>query len=414
MAIYIAFIASFNLCIGYVLGVYIGVLPGVKRPESQEEQDEPIALATPAPKVEASPPTPVESAKPTPQAAPSPAAEPQAEPAPTQAPPQQHTNIMEGLEAFKAKLSQVTTKLSDVESDKQAVDECATEVKQANTQYLQKATEALDSLQMEEDGSETQENTTLKVTITQQTAEVRQVNEEIDDIMSEGDPEVARQRLLDSTAQLSESATEAQQAIPTPSAKPDETQVETPGEVDAATPSAPDGLKALDQLLGEIDASLASEVESAPLQVAAVDLEPNDDRARENIEQLLTALESIVAGELTDAQNVAVDDQGRLLLLLSGDSETDANERCERIRQMVAATTFSHEGEKIEASVRCAVADNLRAKSSADIVGRLDESLAEARKLGESRTFHHDGTMAAPVIVGALELEPQEVKIEAS
>lgn len=407
MALYIAFIASFNLCIGYVLGVYIGVLPGVTRRESLDEQEEPIALATAAPASEAAPSAPVESAKPAPQAEPAHESQPSVVPVPSLTPPEQHANIMEGLEVFRSKLNQVTAKLSEVENDKQVVDECATEVKQANTQYLKKATEALDSLNAENSKEVDQQNNTLRVTITQQTAEVRQANDEIDDILAEDDPAKARQRLLDSTAQLSVSASKAQQAIPAslpPTAPP-------PVVAGAASPTASDGVRGLDLLLAEIDASLAGEAELAPLQVAAIDLEADNDPARNNMDRIFAALENIVAGELTDAQHLAIDDQGRLLLLLAGDSEADANQRCERIRQMFAATKFKRDGEKLATSLRCAVADNLRAASAADVISRLDESLAESRKVGVSRTFHHDGTIAAPVVAEVLDVDSQEVEI---
>ena len=412
MAAYIAFIASFNLCLGYALGVYVGVMPGItprnarksdeeedliglnlnnesaddEQDQSEVEEDEPL-LAPPAE------PEPLlsetdDSEEEYEETLESEMEEEEAiEPAGEVEEEEQNNfaNILQGLEAFKSKLDSVSAKLNSIEDDRSEMDECANELKQANNDYLDKASEAIDEFNEADPDTVTEEEQHLQDTLVKQSAEVKQANEEIDEILAEEDNEKVRQKLLDTTDQLAHSAEEVEQAIPEPkgaedsaeelaedlaeglSEEPVEESAEETfdlgelntddlvAEVMESDSMVPSSLGPLDQLLDQIDRSITEDGPATLLQIGAIDVLDEKGGKGEHIKRMLTGLESIVAGELALGQTMAIDDESRFVLYLPGDDQKTADERCERVRQRIAAATFHHNGQETRGMARCAV-----------------------------------------------------------
>ena len=417
MAAYIAFIASLNLCVGYALGVYIGVLPGITpRHRHTEDDEEPIGLDI---AVNAVPEEPVaDEVEEVEEVDEDPVEEEPEVPNETED-EGQFSNILQGLEAFKLKLDSVSEKLNAIEDDRAEVDEAANELKQANTEYLDKANEALEELNEEDPATASEEHLQLQETLTKQSAEVKQSNDEIDEILNEEDTETVRKKLLDSTEQLSESAEQVEQAVQVAeeaAAEPEEDgQLVTSEELTTAEeePNAeePEQLVALTKLMDAIDNVLAEEGTDTLLQVGAIDLMDEGGNKGEHIKRLLAGLENVVAAELGEGQTLAVDESYRLILHLPGDDLATADKRCERVRQQIAATTFQRNGEKMRAMAMCAVAEATGASGSQDVLDRLNEALVEAKDRGESCTVHHTGNSVEPVPTLELDIEPANIDI---
>ncbi len=424
MSSYIAFIATLNLCIGYALGVYVGVMPGITRRRHAEDSDDvPIELSVPA--SPAAEPAPAATSAATTEVVASKPANVSPEPVASESVPTgpvvaerggaETGQILEGLAAFKSKLEAVSGKLRETTDHREAIDDCAGELKQANTEYLEQTTAAIDSIGSEDTQALTEDQQQLRQSLADQSAEVRRANEEIDEILAEEDTQVAREKLISSSEQLVDSTTAVAEvvkevAFDQAKAAPSSAVAAAVPEPAAASPP-PDNGSAIDGLLAAIEAHLADDTKSVPLQVAALQLSSEGDAAIENMPSLLEAVERLVEQELEAGQSATFGEAGRLLMVLPGDDEAAANDRCERIRQQVAATTFRRGSQSHRPTAYCAVADTTAAKDRQQVIGRLDASLQEASKLGESRTFHHDGKIAAPVKAVDLSLAAMELEI---
>lgn len=389
MAAYIAFIATLNLCLGYALGVYFGVMPGITpRRMDEEDEEETFGLTM----------EPMPAAPHVEPPAPPPNVELADEPAPPrdEAPPaaKDPADILEGLNAFRSKLGTVAAKLSSEGQDRESLDECAGEMKEANNEYLEQTSAVIASLDAEDTVEYTMDEQKLRKLLADQSEEVQRANNEIDEILADDDDESVRRRLLASSEQLSEVADTVEQALPEQAVSPDEAYTRLTGK--------------LDQLLVQIDASLGEDADT--LQVAALDLSCGEDQ-QHRLSRVTAEVANLLADDLDADQSLAVDSQGRLIMTLAGDDESKATARCERIRQRLVATTFVDGTDKVELEVRCALTDTSQAEDRDRLQSRLDESLAEAAKLGESRTFHHDGKMAAPVTTEPLSIEPATVML---
>lgn len=206
MATYIAFIATLNLCIGYALGVYIGKLPGLTpRERGDADDEEPIVLksASSAPQPSPLPPSVTRPAFV--------ASPPTGTTQPTDGPPQvEYAQIVEGLAAFKSKLATVSAKLRDTSDDRAEIDKCASELKEANNEYLEQTTAAIDQMSEDATGQEQQ----LRDSLASQSDEILRTNEQIDEILTQDDTVQVREQLIASSDQLVESTTVVEQALP--------------------------------------------------------------------------------------------------------------------------------------------------------------------------------------------------------
>lgn len=388
MLMFFAVVAAANLCIGYVLGAAIGVLPGIVRREPESNFIEPDELLVgPPPK----PATLAELHE---------AESVVGAPAPPLVDATEE--LLAELSAFRTKLAKVHEGLRHAEGDRESLGQCANDLRQANHQYVEGANHALSRLEGE--GEPSTHNAQLATSIQQQTEAVERANSTIDQLLTNVDTDKLEQGLMETTNQLDEQAVlvenrAAQSRLP-----------ETTVDVDVAPPQA----RAVDRehLLGEAARQLASIEPGVRLQMAGVSF---DDRLADgtNIEvnpKLVDGLLQVVEQLLDEGQLTAVD-EGRLLMLLSGDDETTAIQRCERLRQQVAATTFVCEGETYQLTASCSVADSASGLPVQQIVTNVEESLVEARRYGPNRCFHHDGKFPAPVVPHTMGVEELTLEV---
>lgn len=84
-------------------------------------------------------------------------------------------------------------------------------------------------------------------------------------------------------------------------------------------------------------------------------------------------------------------------VVLPGTRLPEAMKVAERIRAMVAAQRFEHQGTPLQITVSVGVAPAVEGDEPADLVERADEALYAAKELGRDRAMVHDGTQMSPV-----------------
>ncbi|WP_442482630.1 hypothetical protein [Aeoliella sp. SH292] len=438
MVAFIAFMALLNLSAGYVLGVYFGVCPGITplSYDAEDDDDEVLGLTL------SDALSPVAQStiqnKPTLEADTS---------APVPPNPQNVATILAGLGEFKAKLEQVSVKLASAAEDRGTIDDCAGEMKVANTEYLECTAEAIQSLNVADAAASSAGDPLLRQKLQDHSAEVRRVNIEIEGLATEQDIEKVRQMLLASSDQLtqtaavieytlgddaplgespvSESPRSASQSTEAPSteappteAKATEAKATEAKATEAQTSDLPTTeavanrvMGGLDSMMALLDQEIGERAEDQPLVVAKLAMKPAAGVAEGSAEDLLRGIASLVASELATGQAMFTDPEGQLALTLAGDDEHTASERCERIRQRVASTTFRQGEEDLMADLLCSLTDTRRAVGSKDVLGRLEAGLAKAASHGPGCTIFHNGDSLTIVAPSELDIEPQVVEL---
>lgn len=390
MLMFFAVVAAANLCIGYVLGATIGILPGIVRREPEQDSFEQDDLLLSAPPHVVAPSQPIEKREPEPVVA---------SPEPPSADATEE--LLAELASFRAKLAKVHNGLQKVDGDRESLGQCADELRQANNAYAEGANHAVSRFEGESEA--TPRRTELASSIQQQTEALEQANVAIGELLTSDDAATVQQGLITTTNQLDKQAVLVENRA-VASQLPEADEVTPPTSVSRAVDR--------EHLLGEAARQLASIDQGMRLQMAGVsfDTQRADGTAVEVNPRLVDGLLQVVEELLDEGQLTAVD-EGRLLMLLTGDDETTAIQRCERLRQQVAATTFVCEGETYQLTASCSVADSASGLPVQQIVTNVEESLVEARRYGPNRCFHHDGKFPAPVVPHTMGVEELTLEV---
>lgn len=383
--------------------------------------------------------------------------------------------ILAGLAAFRAKLDTVGNDLRNAEDDdRETIDDCAEEIRKANDDYLEIAHETIETLD-DSDEKQAEFKTSLSnqaQTVRDATGEIDEIlthedtiavcerllssadeltesavkvhqdfrdtiGAESDDLPPEDtkpDEPSAEAEQLQPKAPVESSESAAEKSEEEPAEEPTEEPTEqakqepapppeaeadplVPKAVNPVLPEARDGLVSLERVEQLIDGYLADEMQTAPLQVATLMLdekaaaEGGTEFDEKQAERMLMGLGKIVEQELADGQLAALDGNGKLLMVLLGDDKELATQRCEQTRQQVAGSKFKLDGQGLEVTVSCAVADTSDDSDKAKVLERLEASLGEASRYGANRTFHHDGNFPAPVVPLDVEINPLELEV---
>lgn len=389
MLLLVAILTTLNLCAGYVLGVYVGVLPWTAAklssvpPEAEldfsDSISQPIAapqpVASDASQAPAAAPAPQPEADPAPHVAADSGPEPVAEPAPVPSAPlftadqlsaasEPTAGPTEEATAGENKNSPEPVETSDQQTDEQA-QPSTSEVMQGLATFQQRLADASGTDAPADDA-------------------VEQDAQEHDSQAVSPDAE---------SASKDESETDPSQQEP---------------------PEISGGLKQIDQLIGEIDQLVASEggqhlvlaaVRPDPVQLAeGVDVEDVDTRLLNSLAQLVQ--------ELTEqAHGMACNTNGQLLIALPGDTPEVASRRIDTFRQQVEKTTFDAGETKINATVTCAIAEAGDVPSRQALLDHLEEALGESERHGSNRSYHHDGRFPAPALPEEATIEPRTVTL---
>ncbi len=390
MLMFFAVVAAANLCIGYVLGATIGILPGIVRREPETDSFELDELLTNA----------------APKVPPSPQAAERREPEPAVASPEPLSvdateDVLAGLAAFRTKLSKVHEGLRQADTSRESLDQCADELRQANQDYVEGANHAVSRLA--DEAQATPRRAELATSILEQAEAVERANSTIDQLLTSDDAAELQQGLMTTTDQLDKQAVAVENRA---------AESRLPATDDIALPEASRHAVDREHLLGEAARQLASIEPGVRLQLAGVSFDNQlaDGTPISVYPRLLEGLLQVVEQLLDEGQLTAID-EGRLLMLLTGDDEVSAIQRCERLRQQVAATRFVCAGESYRLTASCSVADSATGLPVQQIVTNVEESLVEARRYGPNRCFHHDGKFPAPVVPHTMGVEALTLEV---
>lgn len=370
MLLYLTFVITLNLCVGYFLGVYCGALPVLERPIRRDELDEAplVQPATAAPQEPSSADSTISD----------------------KLPGISESDIMFGLAAFQDQLAEIGEELKQSQEAPEEFDTHAKSLQDANHAYLETAHHQVEQLDPE---SETHRTVVAGI------EEVDKASHAFDEIMEEDLAEQANRTLLvEKTDELVEKVDAAKQEL-------NEQVEDLKGQRDAAT-----GLATIDGLLAQIESVLEENGEEQLRTAALVRTEPIDGEPglASGIHQRVAELVSQSLGE--ESQAAILDDGQYLLLMEEADLEA-ITEQIDKLRQEIAATTFVKGDQQLCATVTCAVADLPGAESRQDVVARLEEALAESLQFGTNRTYHHDGSFPTAIDPIDSEIEARTVEV---
>lgn len=430
MLLLVALIATFNLCVGYALGVYVGEFPGLPSRKPVDPPEPALDLNTPRKRrrrkrktnpddaaMEAdAPPSPPGAA---PDAAEASAPSPEAtaeEPAKSDDKPLPSSQqIMDGMAAFQAQLARMGAEMQAAADDEAGFGDCASRLQQANHDYLeqtQHTIEELDSAPSSEAVGECRD------ALAENAKRVGETSDEIDSLLADGVSDgAAREAIIAKTGELERVVEAAESSLEARIA----TGADAPTEVDGAEAGEEadntqagrakeedqahvgDDLMAGLATLATAQKAVRAALESGSQDIVVATLRrdpvetPNAEEADDIETRLLTAIADI-ASECTEATHiVAPQDADRLLMVLTGDTVEKASSRIEKLRQQVEKTNFMAGKTKLPATVTCALAESLEDLTEEDLFANLDEALDQSETDGRNRSYLHDGHFPGPI-----------------
>ncbi|QDT67412.1 hypothetical protein MalM25_03100 [Planctomycetes bacterium MalM25] len=392
MLTFVFFVAVLNLSVGYALGRgltlsdLLELIPRRTPKPKDDDLDDDIELTEPVYEEEA-----VEEDGP-------------AQPTPD--------DMLASLASFRDKLNSTSIELKLKKEDGEKFEETACKLQQANHDYLEEAEGAIEHLgQLGADGDAVAEAT--RDAVAQGSEQVAKMSGEIDGYLEAGlDDEESRSKLISKAAEMRDVATELQEttsvAIAKAEAEPadapskdpappaDEAKAEAPV-APKEKPSAATTLESIDELLEQLGAALETAEEETVEHLAAIRLDPlegHEDNAgcRKTVE---ATVERLAMDCLGDGHAFLRGEPA--MMLLKGDSYDDALKRIEGLRELVASTTYSHDGEQVNATITCALADARTGDARDQVIEQLSEALSESATGGVNRTYHHDGAFPTAV-----------------
>jgi diguanylate cyclase (GGDEF)-like protein len=332
--------------------------------------------------------------------------------------------IAAAIEGLKSELSRYRGEITTLDArlrqcaaapDAPTVQACASDLREANQQYLEQQDahrEELQSRATSDDAPAIVRD--LANAIEHQTAAVASAQTELADLDLETDLLVLCRQMLKETQQISQTSEDLHSTI---------------GDVlDAMTETAHDSAAGSDRKAStagrpEFVATVEAwwQANSAPnRRLAAAMIEPdhldrlNGEHGQTIVSKALRVLDSIVKGELTAGQVAARPNGDFYLLLMPDVSPRDAVRLVERCRQQIDATRFRQGNEKLRLTVSCSVAASDRIEDAAALIARLEAMLHEAKRYGRNRTFFQEGDIPAPAVPPTLSIEPRVIDLDAA
>jgi GGDEF domain-containing protein len=128
-------------------------------------------------------------------------------------------------------------------------------------------------------------------------------------------------------------------------------------------------------------------------------------------ERLFRGVAMVVKQSLERKDLAACFGDQQILLLLPEEDVPTATRQAEEFRQRVASTEFVADGNAIQTTVTCALAEIAPESTGPRLFEFLAEALGEAKRYGGNRTFMHDGNSPTPVVPSELTVAPQQLAI---
>jgi PleD family two-component response regulator len=171
------------------------------------------------------------------------------------------------------------------------------------------------------------------------------------------------------------------------------------------------GLQTREHIEKQLAKLALADADQQPVSVALVEVVPAVQSPEGVEDRLLRGVAETARELLADRQTAGRYSDHQFLLLLARDDLQHATKRAEELRQRVAATQFIADGQPLEATVTCALAQVSADHTATNLLEFLEETLQEAKRYGGNRTFMHDGTSPTPVVPPELNVSPQTCAI---
>jgi diguanylate cyclase (GGDEF)-like protein len=317
------------------------------------------------------------------------------------------------LKCYRGEIAAVDARLHDcaMAPDEPTVRSCATQLREANHQYLEQQETHRERLSTDSArGDAAAAVRELAHAAERQAGAITASQAELAKLDQETDLLVQCQQMLDETRQISETSDELQAAIGVTLAVIAPEAVELPPMSSAATDG---GRRAL---VAQIDAWRETSAESnSRFSVAMIDPDQlgqlNEQHSRTVVDRALKVLDRIVQDGLRPGQIAARPKGQSRLLFLPNVTPREAVNVVERCRQQIDATRFQFDEKRLQLTVSCAVAQTDRAEATPALAARLEAMLNEAKRYGRNRTFYQEGDYPAPAVPPALAIEGQVVSL---
>lgn len=363
MFLFVLFIATFNLGVGYVLGAgmnfgalgdrVLSLVPqrAAKKPVDVDIVDEP--LTRPATAVTAAADKPEEESTP--------------------------EYVLASLTTFREGLNSASVELNVGEEDQEKLEAAATTLQAAGQASPEESGDAVKPLEALNDANDVVASAASKA-VSEGADQVAQIGSQVEDSIVGGLKNDADRPGL---------------------VEPLETTVEAPVEAavtsEAAPSPVPELSASLDELFERLETVLTDPASGATQYVAAIRIDPI-----EGLEEDADALNTIsteIAKLTTEllAETHAYVAGVPAMALLEGDSFNEAKERLGQLRQRIEASTFTISGTEVKATVTCGLADANSGDQREVVLERIHQALDESARGGKNRVYHHDGVFPAAV-----------------
>lgn len=402
MIFFTTLIATFNLCLGYWLGVKVGAMPwqgsgddslvtvlskGLKAKAAKESKTTTKETSS----KNAEPVKPAATSEPTEASEPEPA-EPDAKPT-TKAPT---ADVINNLAAFQAQLANAGKQLRESLDDPEAFDQQATQLQETQHELVDQAKEDVAKLGLDASDPDSE-------SINEGAENVGKISEKIDALMAEEErTESDREEILNQTEALSSAFKGLSDVVAAHDA----------GAPKTAEEAASDIIRQIDQLSDLVAEALSEQGEGHPPLLASLrldDFEGLPDGADSSVveQRLLAQLASMVKADATDIELFGKERE--LVALFHGKSVDDTSTQLDTWRQQVEAAQFNLDGQSFKTTITCLLSEG---EEDLDAwLERIEEAHAESGRYGNNRTYHHDGAFAAPVAPADTKVESDTITI---
>lgn len=158
--------------------------------------------------------------------------------------------------------------------------------------------------------------------------------------------------------------------------------------------------RAFERKLGQ--RSLSAHHSQCPLILVLFDIDHfkiiNDTRGHQVGDAVLRGLSRVLRKHLTEDAVLARIGGEEFVLMLTGVSMDQAIEVVESMRQAVAETLFTYDGQRLAISVSCGLAQLGENDHGDFTLRRADMAMYAAKQAGRNRTFWHDGQNLNPAM----------------
>lgn len=469
MLLYVALIAILNLCLGYVLGVYVGALPGIRRSAGLGYSSAGTSLSglvgtdeySTSPSGTAADLFPDDRAKPkeiedafgisaardslseselkeiTAATSADPAADSEWQDAEvtsatavdagevdadaaTLAESVNLDEYLSGLDSFQSRLAGIDQQLQGAEDDGATLQQCVVEMTQASDDYLNQAGQAVQQLSpIEEDPAPVaDEKRQLKQTISDQSDRVKSQRDAIQAIDVQENVAESKLALQDASTEMSDASAQLHDDLQRIFA---EAQKQFANQEAAAdSPDTPPAENMTDLATRqwadeELNRLLDNQPSAGPVFFSLLDLDHaeviNADHGRMVGDRVIIGLAQMIQQSIATHQQAARFSGQQFLLILPGETDDSATRLVEGIRQRSEATRFMADGKAIKATVSAAVCGIHPDLDRETLLAQLDEALRESKRYGRNRTFWHDGTSPEPTVPADLAIQVHEVEV---